>query len=273
MKQILPYLLTALVVALVLSTLNLSKSKKQPDISSPQPTNSLDSLMKEEQKRRQIVREEGNGIDFFSIGIRKMEKTGQYFLRLGEYYREPGISFTIENGNYVYRYPDRIAGAGIQRVNYREEITLVRYAYDPFLEENFKGSVLIPISKGDYTILSIITLLLFLASVILFLYFGFYNIIRILLDISRGKGFTHKNTLRLYVAGYTFLFVPLIPLLLIQVANWYFSASIPSGLSYSFLRSIREGYWNSILIGTIVLITAFAFEKGTRIKRELDTVA
>ena len=120
--------------------------------------------------------------------------------------------------------------------------------------------------------LQVFTFVLFLSAVILFLYFGFYKFLLVLLDIAKGKGFSHKNTSRLFIAGWTFLLVPIIPLVLLQVADWYFASSIPNGLSFSFFRSLSEGHWTHLLLGTVVLATALAFEKGTRMKEELDTV-
>lgn len=273
MKHLLPYLLSLLVIALLVSTINISiNPKRDSNTYLSAPANPRDSFMKAEQLRRQLLKDEGSGIDFFSFGTRKIENTNQYFLRLGEYYREPGVSFDIENGNSIYRYPANTAANGMQHAGYKEQVIPVRYAYDPFLDDHLKGAVLLPVSKSNYTILQVFTFILTLAAVILILYFGFYKFLLVLVDIARGKGFSHKNTSRLFVAGWTFLLVPIIPLLLLQVADWYFASSIPSGLSFSFFRSLSNGHWTHILLGTVVLATALAFEKGTKMKNELDTV-
>ena len=228
--------------------------------------------MKEEQQRRQNLMHDGSGIDFFSFGTRKIEKSNQYFLRLGEYYRQPGVSFAIEKGNSIYRHPANSNADNLHQAVYKEETIPVRYAYDPFLEENRKGAVLIPVTKGSYTMLQIFTLVLLITAVVLIFYFGFYNFFRVLMEIGRGNGFNRKNTSRLYTAGWTFLLIPIIPLVILQVSDWYFGSCIPDGLSFSFFRSLRDGLWTHILAGSPVLITAIAFEKGTRIKEELDTV-
>ena len=274
MKRLLPYLLSVVVVALVVSSLNISihATNKNENAIIGIPTNPRDSFMKEEQLRRQALLHDGSGIDFFSFGTRKIEKTSQYFLRLGEYYRQPGVSFDIKNGNSIYRHPVTSTGNDFHQAGFKEETIPVRYAYDPFLEENRTGAVLIPVSKGSYTLLQIFTLLVFIAAVVLILYCGFYNFFRVLLDIAKGNSFSRRNTSRLYTAGFTFLLVPIIPLLLLQVADWYFGSSIPDGLSFSFFRSLRDGLWTHILAGSLVLVTAIAFEKGRVYKREVDTL-
>ena len=273
MKRVLPYLLSVLVVTLVASTINISfnREKSADQYTIIAPSSPRDSFMKQEQIRRQQLLDDGNGIEFFSFGTRQSNNTGQHYLLLGEYYRQPGVSFDIQNGNTIYRYPANPTTHGVEFAGFKEKIIPVRYAYDPFMEESSKGAVLIPISKGSYGILQIFTSVLFIAALVLILYFGFYKFIRVLLDIAKGRGFTQQNTARLYLVGWTFILIPFIPLLLLQIGDWYFAESIPEGVSFSFLHSLR-GYWVSLLIGSIILVTALAFEKGIRLKKEMERV-
>ena len=122
MKRLLPYLLSVLVVALVVSSLNLSinATKKNENVINAIPINDRDSFMKEEQLRRQNLMHDGSGIDFFSFGTRKIEKSNQYFLRLGEINRRGPVTFEGDTLRALTATEvDRLVTAGAQVVDVR----------------------------------------------------------------------------------------------------------------------------------------------------------
>lgn len=289
---------STLVLALLFLLTNFADNRKNTDerVLNESNTNIYNSLNQEFKARLDSIdqikelkqfrlKALGSGMRSFFIGVTwfnecdtcsKTYSSGhptlqqrKYFIELTGYTLRDDASFRIEKDKYFINYTvwDTIYDNG-NRIGHPEtKETKVRYAVSKSGEKS--GSLLIPVSEKKYKLYKILVITFSIICILAFLIIIVIMPIRFLINVANGNPFNKMNVLTLKILGWaliaTFLLQTLIPLLIqLMIRNL-----VPKEIYFPFLLSLND-HRMLLIIGTIILLIAGAFNRGYKLQQEQD---
>lgn len=234
-----------------------------------------DSIEQQQSEQKYFSETPGTSLNALSLGYsitdRDEDNPGKkYFLRLAGYRLKPYTLFSIEDHQWLMKSAVWDTTGGKYRPGHIEiKPVSIRFAPDPVNKEA-AGNVLIPLSKGRFTVLKISAWIILIA---LFLY-GIYALLMIpagvLIRIAKGKSFSKTNYRRLFLTGWSLILFALLALVLSLVMHLVFAGRLPQEIDYPLFENLLQ-YRGMILAGLIVLLLARAFQSGYKLQSENDS--
>lgn len=213
----------------------------------------------------------GNGL----IGLGNAEftvgDTTEYYLKLEQYLPAPHVEFyEKENKNYLKRVvwdDKKVRGNSKHWVgHYVKEPTPVKFVRKN--DDTGSGEVLIPISKFKHDITQAAVIVATLLAIAICLYI-FYNFLRLLVRIGRGKIFVEKNLQILFdIAGFT-IALGLLSILTKTAFYFVFKSHIPDVLHFQF-HEVLEKSSRLLIGGLLILLLARIFKRGYELQSEQE---
>ena len=240
-----------------------------------------DSLQKENNRQKILNEGDGSGIKVAFIGISNIsecdtcnafdhgpEENKYYLLLPGYFLRDRYDSeFIFKKGEYYVKHPvwDKVYDDS-RFGHYEMKKVPFRFSTD---DNATTGSVLIPISRKTYNILSPVLMTLFWMVVIVFLYILFVLPAKVLVRIASGKAFTRKNIRNLTITAWTLLLIPFAIILLQFLLFLLFRRYITNELQLAWLHTFYL-CGRIFIAGVVVYLVALAFERGYQLQQEQD---
>lgn len=179
-------------------------------------------------------------------------------LEIGNYIYLP--SYTLDD-RFVYVYNDGKNYLVADNGNSKE----IQVAY----LADFNKAVLVPVSKGSFTLGRNFTYIVMALIALALLYIFIALPINVLLRIARGKVFTQINLRELHMIAYIALGLFVVQMILPYIVRFFFLKKIPAELTVSF-SGLFNSTWEIGLFGIVMLAIARAFAKGYKLQQEQD---
>jgi hypothetical protein len=203
--------------------------------------------------------------DTYYLAIKGFElKEWRYYLR------DRNTDFVFEP--FADPAPENRADSNLRRLrfyNSLNEMHIGNFRSVPFRYDYWKKTVLIPVNKKTYNVLSVINVILGIGFGIYFLYILINIPYRIIRNIAVGKAF-HEKTIRLVdFLAYNFLLFPFMIFFIRCIGYLVLSKYITSDLRFIAWRELL-GSGAILYIGLILFALGVALKKGYKLQAEQD---
>jgi hypothetical protein len=189
-----------------------------------------------------------------------------YFIALKEYNLDEDSRFFIQDGNYNLAYVqwDRIQKTenGSNRWGHYERKRIpVRYSAK-------NKTVFIPITKGQYSVISVVLYICSFASLFFFAYVIIGLPVQVLINIAKGKAFTRKNVHNLKLIAYFIAGFILLTITIHYLLHYFLRSRIPTDFQINSSATSVSSLLPWIIAVIALYIIAKAFERGCNLQEE-----
>ena len=209
--------------------------------------------------------------------FRSHKTSDRYYLLLPGYILKDNDSrFLVRKGDYFLKHAvwDSVYklsnGAPARNGHYEYKKLPFRFAQDTETSGmQQKGAVLIPMSAQTYNTWSQVVMILTLLIGLVLLYLCIGLPAKVLLRVSQGHIFTHKNARQLYLSAWCWLLPPFVIVLVQYLLRWIFHRNITADVQLTPWTTL-ESYQMMLIGGLIILAVAKSFKKGLSLQDEQD---
>jgi hypothetical protein len=235
-------------------------------------TDSIESanLHKQEKKHTSGT---GWGSGFIGIGNASYARndTTEYYLKLEQYLPYPEVEFyERENRNYFKKVvwdKKGVEGNSKHWVGHHvSEPTPVKFVETS--DDSGSGEVLIPTSKLMHDIVEALAIASMILGIAISLYI-FYNFLKLLIRIAKGKIFVEENLQVLFHIAWFLIALGVVSVLTQTVFYFVFKSDIPNVLRFQFAEVLQKSS-GLLIIGLLVLLLARIFKRGYELQSEQE---
>lgn len=221
---------------------------------------------------KQVIVNEGrfmSGSSFGMFGVQTTKgspyESDKWYISLyGYHLKDPSSDFFINNGTYNLAVVKWLTRTGDHREGIYERKQI------PVRFNKSKDTILIPMSRAQYNVLSPIVSLLPLLLIGIFFYFLVGLPAVVLINISKGKAFSEKNIAMLNTSTMAMLVYTLVAIFIPYIIRLAFQSRIPGDFTQvSFADAIFDNLGNIIVCIAFFLITK-AFKRGYKLQEDQD---
>jgi hypothetical protein len=189
-----------------------------------------------------------------------------YFIALKEYNLDEDSRFFIQNGTYnlAYVHWDKIKKTkeGEYRSgHYERKMIPVRYSAK-------NKTVFIPITNGQYNVISVGLSICLFAFLFFFVYVIIGLPIQVLVNIAKGKAFNRKNVHNLKLIAHSITGLILLTTTMHYGVHYIFRSRIPADFQTTSFWSGASAWIPWIIAVVALFIIAKAFERGYNLQEE-----
>jgi Protein of unknown function (DUF2975) len=228
----------------------------------------LQSTSKDSVNRSAIQKRIDSLKSAFYVTENDEETTTSYCISLSNYNLKEDAKFFVQNNSYYLAYVNwDSAKVGsnmyVMHGHYARKQIAIMYS-------EAQNKIYIPVTKREYTFTNIIVniwgIFLLICSILTMLILPIF----ILVAISRGNAFTHRNIFGLKIITYSFVFFTISKISEPFILHFIFKSKIPTELQRMNFREILNDSFPFVILSIILFLILKAFQKGYKLQQEQD---